>query len=98
MQAKQEPRPEAAVKALTAYMRTHNMTSLSLGTRIIIVPGYKLRIVDALVTNFHQPQSTLLLLISAFVGEKWREIYSHALSNGYRFLSYGDSSLLFPVK
>lgn len=98
MQEKQEPRPEAAVKALTSYMRTHNMTSLSLGTRIIIVPGYKLRIVDALVTNFHQPQSTLLLLISAFVGEKWREIYSHALSHEYRFLSYGDSSLLFPVK
>ena len=98
MQEKQEPRPESTVKALIAYMHDHNMTSLSLGTRIIIVPGYKLRIVDALVTNFHQPQSTLLLLISAFVGEKWREIYSHALSHEYRFLSYGDSSLLFPVK
>jgi len=83
------------IDALIAYCKKHSLKQLSLGTRIIIVPGYKLRIVKTLVTNFHQPQSTLLLLISAFVGEKWHEIYSHAMSNDYRFLSYGDSSLLF---
>lgn len=84
-----------AIAALVSYMQGHGMTELSLGTRIIIVPGYKLRIVNILVTNFHQPQSTLLLLISAFVGQKWRVIYDHALNNAYRFLSYGDSSVLF---
>ncbi len=84
-----------AIAALISYMQGHNMTELSLGTRIIIVPGYKLRIVNILVTNFHQPQSTLLLLISVFVGKDWRVIYDHALNNDYRFLSYGDSSLLF---
>jgi len=87
-----------SLDALISYMESHRMSELSLGTRIIIVPGYNLRIVDALVTNFHQPQSTLLLLISAFIGEKWREIYSHACASGYRFLSYGDSSLLFAFK
>jgi len=84
-----------AIEALISYAERHDLSEISLGTRIIIVPGYKLRIVDMLVTNFHQPQSTLLLLISAFVGKKWREIYAHALENNYRFLSYGDSSLLF---
>jgi len=84
-----------ALDALIGYAQKHEMTEVSLGTRIIIVPGYRLRIVDILVTNFHQPQSTLLLLISAFVGEKWHEIYAHALEGGYRFLSYGDSSLLY---
>lgn len=87
-----------ALDALIAYMTRHSMTELSLGTRIIIVTGYRPRIVNILVTNFHQPQSTLLLLISAFVGEKWREIYSHAMDNDYRFLSYGDSSLLFRIQ
>lgn len=84
-----------AIDALVAYAGQHGMKEISLGTRIIIVPGYKLRIVDILVTNFHQPQSTLLLLISAFVGDDWHAIYNHALSSGYRFLSYGDSSLLY---
>jgi len=87
-----------ALEALISYAERYGMSEISLGTSIIIVPGYRLRIVDMLVTNFHQPQSTLLLLISAFVGEKWRKIYSHALDNGYRFLSYGDSSLLFADK
>lgn len=84
-----------AIDALVDYAKQHGMKEISLGTRIIIVPGYKLRIVDILVTNFHQPQSTLLLLISAFVGDNWHKIYDHALSCGYRFLSYGDSSLLY---
>ncbi len=64
-------------------------------TQIIIVPGYRFRVVKNLITNFHQPQSTLLLLVAAFVGDDWRRIYDYALKNGFRFLSYGDSSLLF---
>ena len=71
------------------------MKELKIGTRIIIVPGYRFKVVDVLVTNFHQPQSTLLLLISAFVDGDWKKIYDHALENGFRFLSYGDSSVLF---
>ena len=92
------PTAQEALKALSGYMEKHAMKELSLGTRIIIVPGYKLRITDILVTNFHQPQSTLILLISAFVGDNWKQIYSHALDNGYRFLSYGDSSVLYAMK
>ena len=76
-------------------MYAGNMDTFITGTRIIIVPGYRFRVVDVLVTNFHQPQSTLLLLISAFVGGHWKPIYDYALANGFRFLSYGDSSLLF---
>ena len=75
-------------------MEVKKLQTLVAGTSIIIVPGFRYRIVNLLVTNFHQPQSTLLLLISAFIGEDWRKIYSHALESGYRFLSYGDSSLL----
>ena len=84
-----------ALQALLSYLDSNNLDELKLGTRIIIVPGFRFRIVDVLVTNFHQPQSTLLLLISAFVGGDWQTIYNHALGSGYRFLSYGDSSLLF---
>jgi S-adenosylmethionine:tRNA ribosyltransferase-isomerase len=62
----------------------------------MIVPGYKFRIVEGLITNFHQPHSTLLLLIGAFVGDDWHKIYDYALANDFRFLSYGDSSLLIP--
>lgn len=84
-----------ALSALLAYMDDRDMDSIQLGTGIIIVPGFEFRIVDVLVTNFHQPQSTLLLLISAFVKGDWRNIYDYALGNGFRFLSYGDSSVLF---
>ncbi|MCF0174792.1 MAG: S-adenosylmethionine:tRNA ribosyltransferase-isomerase [Bacteroidales bacterium] len=84
-----------ALEAIVTYLNANNLEKLSLGTRIIIVPGFKFRIVDILVTNFHQPQSTLLLLISAFVGDVWKDIYRFALENGFRFLSYGDSSILF---
>lgn len=84
-----------ALKALVDYLDRTGSDSLKLGTRIIIVPGFRFRLVDLLVTNFHQPQSTLLLLISAFVGGDWRRIYRYALSHDFRFLSYGDSSLLF---
>lgn len=86
---------EEALRALTGYLEAAGMERLEVGTRIIIVPGFRFRIVDMLVTNFHQPQSTLLLLISAFVGGDWKTIYDYALANGFRFLSYGDSSLLY---
>ena len=65
-------------------------------TQIIIAPGYTFKIVQGIITNFHQPKSTLLLLVSAFVDGHWREIYDYALANNFRFLSYGDSSLLLP--
>lgn len=84
-----------AIAALVDYMDANSLDKLVIRTGIIIVPSYKFRIVDILVTNFHQPQSTLLLLISAFVGGEWQKIYNYALNNDFRFLSYGDSSLLF---
>ncbi len=83
--------------AIVDYLDKTRLDELKVDTKIIIVPGFKFRVVDVLVTNFHQPESTLILLISAFVGGDWRTIYDHALENGYRFLSYGDSSLLFRV-
>lgn len=84
-----------ALHALLAYMTTHKMQRLVTRTRILIAPGYTFRIISGLVTNFHQPQSTLLLLVSALVGDDWRKVYDHALNNNYRFLSYGDGSLLW---
>lgn len=80
--------------ALSSYMETHDMRSIKAATRIMIMPGFVYRIVNGMVTNFHQPKSTLLLLVSAFIGDDWRKVYDHALRTGYRFLSYGDSSLL----
>ena len=85
-----------ALDALIAYLDNQNSDILHASTRIIIVPGYTFKMVNALMTNFHQPHSTLLLLLAAFVGEEWRAIYRYAMDNGYRFLSYGDSSLLIP--
>lgn len=82
-----------ALKALVGLLDKHQTDYLSASTQIIIAPGYQFRIVDGLITNFHQPQSTLLLLISAYLGQDWRNIYAHALANDYRFLSYGDSNL-----
>ena len=84
-----------ALQALLSYMESKELDSLQIGTSIIIVPGFEFKVVDVLVTNFHQPQSTLLLLISAFVKGNWEKIYDYALSHDFRFLSYGDSSLLF---
>jgi S-adenosylmethionine:tRNA ribosyltransferase-isomerase len=75
-------------------MASTSTENLKVATRIIIVPGYKFRITDGLITNFHLPKSTLLLLVSAFTGSQWKDIYSYALRNGFRFLSYGDTSLL----
>ena len=85
-----------ALKALLAWMEARSLTVLHSSTQIIIAPGYDYHIVKMLVTNFHQPQSTLLLLVSAFVKGDWHKIYDYALSHDFRFLSYGDSSLLIP--
>ena len=85
---------EESIGAIIDYLDANGLDRLEVETRIIIVPGFKFRIVDMLVTNFHQPESTLILLVSAFVKGDWHTIYDYALANGYRFLSYGDSSLL----
>lgn len=85
-----------ALQALLDWMVRHELTVLHSSTQIIIAPGYDYHIVKMLITNFHQPQSTLLLLVSAFVKGDWHKIYDYALSHDFRFLSYGDSSLLIP--
>ena len=80
-------------ESLSAWLRKHRLSELSSSTQIIIVPGYRFNVISGIITNFHQPQSTLLLLIAAFLGDDWKRIYEHALKNNYRFLSYGDSNL-----
>lgn len=85
-----------SLKALLEWMERNGIDRVHSHTQIMIAPGYRYRIVKAIVTNFHQPKSTLLLLVSAFVNGDWRTIYDYALANGFRFLSYGDSSLLIP--
>ena len=88
--------PIKAIENILAYLDKHGLSALHASTQIIIAPGYEYNIVKMLVTNFHQPQSTLLLLVSAFVHGDWRKIYDYALAHDFRFLSYGDSSLLIP--
>ena len=90
------PTASDALQALLQYMERHQTAYLHASTQIIIAPGYTFRICHGLVTNFHQPESTLLLLVSALIGDNWRKVYTHALQHNYRFLSYGDSSLLLP--
>lgn len=90
------PEVEAPFEVLGRYMAQHGLEHLSFSTAILIAPSYRFRVVGGLITNFHQPHSTLLLLIAAFVGSDWRRIYDYALGSGFRFLSYGDSSLLLP--
>ncbi len=94
--AETEVSAEDAVGALIGWLEMKGEDRLFTKTQIIIVPGYKFRIINKLVTNFHQPQSTLLLLIAALIGENWKNVYDYALGNSFRFLSYGDSSLLIP--
>lgn len=86
---------EESLRNLLEYLDRTGRQTLHARTRIMIKPGYRFRITDMLLTNFHQPKSTLLLLVSAFVGDDWKRIYSFAMDNGFRFLSYGDSSLLY---
>lgn len=85
---------EEALQNILDYLESNNLTTLHAATQIMIKPGYQFRIVNGIITNFHQPKSTLLLLVSAFVDGNWMEIYDYALANDFRFLSYGDSSLL----
>ncbi len=89
------PSRKEAFQEVLSYMRRNKLEKISGETEIMIVPGYPFQVCDALITNFHLPSTTLILLVAAFVGEAWREIYQEALENNYRFLSFGDSSLLF---
>jgi S-adenosylmethionine:tRNA ribosyltransferase-isomerase len=83
-----------ALQNILEYLDANNLTTLHAETQIMIKPGYQFRVVNGIITNFHQPKSTLLLLVSAFIGGDWKAIYDYALENNFRFLSYGDSSLL----
>jgi S-adenosylmethionine:tRNA ribosyltransferase-isomerase len=90
---------EESLREIINYLDHNYLTAIDAATRIMIVPSFKFRVVNKIITNFHQPKSTLLLLISAFVGiDRWRKIYDFAMDNGFRFLSYGDSSLLVRSK
>ncbi len=84
-----------AIRAIIENLKENNLDTLQGSTQIIIAPSYQFKIVDILITNFHQPENSLILLIAAFVGNDWRKIYDYALNNNFRFLSYGDSSVLF---
>jgi S-adenosylmethionine:tRNA ribosyltransferase-isomerase len=88
--------PEAALTALLDWMERTGVPGLTTATQLLITPGYRWRLAGGLITNFHQPESTLLLLVASLVGEDWRRIYRYALDKGFRFLSYGDGSLLLP--
>ena len=84
-----------ALQSLVKWMDENKLERLVTKTQILIAPGYEFKIVKGLITNFHQPQSTLLLLVAALIGEDWKTIYNYALQNDFRFLSYGDGSLLW---
>lgn len=86
---------EAALGNVLIFLQEHNLKKFVAKTQLIIVPGYEFKLVKGLVTNFHQPSSTLLLLIAAFIGDEWKRVYNYALENNFRFLSYGDGSLLW---
>ncbi len=88
--------PTAALKNIQHHLKQTGRETLQAGTRMMITPGYPFQMTRGLVTNFHQPKSTLLMLVAAFVGDDWKKIYQYALAHGYRFLSYGDASLLMP--
>lgn len=85
-----------SLNSLLKFCLSNNLTHIQFLTELMIVPGYKFRTIRGLITNFHLPGSTLLLLIAALIGNEWRKVYEEALRNNYRFLSYGDSSILFP--
>jgi len=86
---------QAALSALKDWLTENKLEKLIAKTQLMITPGYTFRICNALVTNFHQPKSTLLLIIAAIAGDQWKSIYEHALLNKYRFLSYGDGCLFW---
>jgi S-adenosylmethionine:tRNA ribosyltransferase-isomerase len=84
---------QQSLKNILDYLEKTNRATLQFSTQIIIVPGYRFKLINGMITNFHQPQSTLLLLIGAFLGSDWKKVYDFALNNDFRFLSYGDSNL-----
>ena len=86
---------QQAFEALLNWLQKHNLHELICYTQILIAPGYKIRVANALISNFHQPNSTLLLLVAAFIGDAWRKVYDYALTHDFRFLSYGDGCLLW---
>lgn len=88
--------PADSLRAILSHMDSNRLMSITGSTSIFIYPGYRFRLCNGLITNFHQPGSTLMLLVAAFIGGQWRNVYAQALSRDYRFLSYGDSSLLLP--
>lgn len=90
------PTTKQALIALAKYLKDREQNMLMTKTQLMIAPGYKFKVCKGLITNFHQPKSTLLLLVSALIGEDWHKVYQHALDNNFRFLSYGDGSLLIP--
>ncbi|GAB4042227.1 S-adenosylmethionine:tRNA ribosyltransferase-isomerase [Spirosoma jeollabukense] len=96
LSADQQPKVDEALTAVLNYLTSTNKESVVAHTGIYITPGYQVRVCKGIVTNFHQPGSTLILLIAALIGDDWKYIYKEALANDYRFLSYGDSSLLLP--
>lgn len=85
-----------ALQNIVDYLDRHHLTRLEASTSLMIAPSYKMRVITGLITNFHQPKSTLLLLVSALIGDRWKDCYRFALDNGFRFLSYGDSCLFLP--
>jgi S-adenosylmethionine:tRNA ribosyltransferase-isomerase len=87
--------PAAAIEILLQWMEKNQLEKLVATTQLLIAPGYQFQLTDGLITNFHQPGSTLLLLVSALAGDDWKKIYQYALENSFRFLSYGDGSLLW---
>ena len=87
------PPAEESLSIILDYLKSHNLNELHATTALMIAPSCKINIAKALITNFHQPKSTLLLLVSALIGERWKEAYQYALDNNFRFLSYGDSCL-----
>lgn len=87
------PSAEASLSTILEYMELHDADELHATTALMIAPSCSINIAKALITNFHQPKSTLLLLVSALIGDRWKEAYRYALDNGFRFLSYGDSCL-----
>ncbi len=87
---------DEALQAILDYLDEHGLTRLEASTALMIAPSYKMRVITGLITNFHQPKSTLLLLVSALIGERWKDCYRFALDHGFRFLSYGDSCLFLP--
>ena len=85
-----------ALQNIVDYLDKHGLTRLEASTALMIAPSYKMRVITGLITNFHQPKSTLLLLVSALIGERWQDCYRFALDHDFRFLSYGDSCLFLP--